>query len=187
MTVQQFLDFVSPSQQRTELHDGEVYVIEDASPYHGLIIVNLGTALHNRLTETGCHLFTGVHVGPIDGSDIVNPDITVVCGAFSNQRRPIANPTLVIEVLSPSTQDYDYGGKFALYRMMSSLREYVLVSQDRAEVEVFRKDTASGRWILTTYTGLDAAVPLETLKISVPMNEIYRGAKDLLPPRPQIV
>ena len=92
MTVQQFLDFVSPSKQRTELHDGEVYVIEDASPYHGLIIINLGTALHNRLTETGCHLFTGVHVGPINGNDIVNPDITVVCGAFfeptASDRKP---------------------------------------------------------------------------------------------------
>jgi Uma2 family endonuclease len=81
-------------------------------------------------------------------------------------------PKVIVEVLSTSTADYDYGGKFALYRSLASCEEYLLIAQDEPRIEVFRK-TEDRRWILTSYEGLDATVRVESLDISLPLSEIY--------------
>ena len=81
---------------------------------------------------------------------------------------------MIVEVLSPSTADYDYGGKFELYPEIPSLQEYVLVSQKRPSIDVFRRPP-EGNFTLFAYRGLDASLDLETLSISIPLGEIYAG------------
>ncbi len=88
----------------------------------------------------------------------------------------VTNPKLIVEVLSPSTADYDYGQKFILYRNLESFEEYLLVAQDRARVEVAHKKPDK-RWEITTYEGLDAVVNVESLGISLPTTEIYSGVE----------
>ena len=103
----------------------------------------------------------------------------IVCGkpVFTDEAAdPITNPKLIVEVLSPSTADFDYGGKFALYRRLPSLEEYILIAQDRPNVDVFLK-TPDARWLLTSYEGLQATAKLDSLDIALPLAELYAGVE----------
>jgi Uma2 family endonuclease len=86
----------------------------------------------------------------------------------------ITNPRVILEILSPSTAGYDYGAKFGLYRRLPSFEEYVLISQEEARVETFRK-THDNEWVLRTHEGLDARVGVECLGISLALREVYEG------------
>jgi Uma2 family endonuclease len=103
----------------------------------------------------------------------------VVCGKpvlTDEHQDTLLNPKVVLEILSPSTADYDYGHKFILYRRIESFEEFVLVAQDQARVEVYRK-TPDKRWLITNYEGLDAVVKVESLGISFQLAEIYAGVE----------
>jgi Uma2 family endonuclease len=107
------------------------------------------------------------------------PDIIVVCGkpALTDEHQDtITNPKVIVEILSPSTADYDYGEKFILYRRLESFEEYLLVSQDQPRVEVARK-TPDKRWVISTYEGMDAVVNVESLDVSLPLRDIYGGVE----------
>jgi Uma2 family endonuclease len=109
--------------------------------------------------------------------------VSVYCGEpvlGDEYQDTILNPTLIIEVLSPSTEAYDRGKKFAAYRSIESLREYALVSQIEPIIEVFFKDSG-GTWSLSVSSGLDATCKFRSLDIEIPLAEIYRGVK-LEPP-----
>jgi Uma2 family endonuclease len=103
------------------------------------------------------------------------PDIVVVCGELryvDNRRDTITNPTLIIEVLSPGTEAYDRGLKFAQYRKIESLQEYGLVSQAEERVEVFRRQP-NGQWLFSDFVGLDATCVFESIGCRVSLAEIY--------------
>ena len=103
------------------------------------------------------------------------PDVVVVCGDrqyFDTRTDTITNPILIIEVLSPSTEAYDRGFKFAQYRNIESLQEYVLVSQSEARVEVFRRQP-NHQWVFSDFAGLDAVSVFESIDCRVPLAEIY--------------
>ena len=85
----------------------------------------------------------------------------------------VVNPKVVIEILSPSTRDYDYGGKYMLYRGLPSVQEYILVEQKTPQIDLYRR--TGGHWEIFTYEGLDALLPIESLNISIPLSEIYAG------------
>jgi Uma2 family endonuclease len=107
----------------------------------------------------------------------VLPDLVIVCGKpmlTDEQQDTLTNPKVVVEILSPSTANYDYGEKFILYRLLESFEEYILIAQDRPRIEVFRKE-ADRRWILSTYEGLDASAAVDSLNISLPLVEVYAG------------
>ena len=119
--------------------------------------------------------------------NFVVPDIAIVCGAIERapeNQNTILNPKVIVEVLSPSTADYDYGGKFALYRGIASLQEYVLVSQYQALIEVFRK-TSDGNWTLFSHRGTEVLLNLESLNIAIPLSQIYADI-EFLPDFPDI-
>jgi Uma2 family endonuclease len=103
------------------------------------------------------------------------PDIAVVCGDVQfedDQVDTLLNPTLIIEVLSPSTEDHDRGAKFGYYRRLPSLREYILVAQDKMLVEHFVREDDG--WLLTETTDPDAVVRLPSIGCEVPLAEVYR-------------
>lgn len=115
-----------------------------------------------------------IRVGP---TRFVYPDLLVVCGepALTDEHHDtVTNPKVIVEILSQSTEDYDYGSKFTLYRGLPSFEEYLLVSQTEHRIEVFRRMPDS-RWILSTFEGLDASLPIESLNISIPLAQIYSG------------
>jgi Uma2 family endonuclease len=103
------------------------------------------------------------------------PDVTVVCGEpqFLDERRDtLLNPLLIVEVLSPSTEAYDRGRKFELYRALDSLREYLLVSTERMSVELYTRE-ADGRWLLSSFDKAEDALRLPSLECDLTLGEIY--------------
>ena len=173
MTVEQYLDYDDAADCRTEFRGGEIFRLDDASVQHAFLATNVIIELGNRLKGGPCQVLPGVRFLTLD-KGFVCPDIAVICGppAYTANRRAVTNPSLIVEILSPSTADFDYGGKFELYREMKSLTEYALVSQTRVRVEVFRKNP-TGEWLLSSYRGLEETIPFQSVAVTVPMSEIY--------------
>ena len=141
------------SPEKHEYRDGQIYAMAGASNAHVLIAVNFATALRTHLRGKSCLTFasdTKVHIAAIN--TYYYPDVVVSCDerdpSFSNFVR---YPRLIVEVLSDTTEAFDRGDKFADYRQIETLQEYVLFSQKRMSVDVFRRNPAD-QWVLTPYT-----------------------------------
>ncbi|NEX23823.1 Uma2 family endonuclease [Thiorhodococcus mannitoliphagus] len=161
---------------RCEYVHGEVFAMTGASADHNSIVMNIGRELSTQMKGKPCQVYANDMKVVIRAADAGKyPDILAYCGPpeFSDGRRDVLlNPSLIVEVLSPSTEAYDRGDKFALYRQIPSLRQYLLVSQDRARVELYERGEA-GRWILTEYAALTDEVVLSSVGCTLPLSEIY--------------
>ncbi|MCX6597379.1 MAG: Uma2 family endonuclease [Acidobacteria bacterium] len=178
ISVEEYLAADRVAELRSEYHDGEVFPVVAASWAHSLLTVNLGRRLSERLDGTPCRVAGAPRVRAT-ARNYVYPDVAIVCGQpqlADSHADIVLNPQVIIEVLSPSTADFDYGGKFALYRTLSSLQEYILVSQDAYLVEVFRR-VPEHQWMLSSYAGAEAVVPIECLSIALPLTELYAGVE----------
>lgn len=170
-------DYLAWENEQPEKHEfirGEVFAMVGGRRVHGRIVQNLSRSLGNALASSPCQVFTeGMKVQPADDT-ILYPDVFVTCDATDLRTEMIFRaPTLVIEVLSPTTQAYDRSLKFALYRQLASLREYGLVDPDTRRVEVFRIG-AEGLWVLHDMSGRDA-VEFASVGCSVPMADVFAG------------
>jgi Uma2 family endonuclease len=135
-----------------EYIDGEVYAMAGASDAHVTISLNLASVLRNHVRGTGCRVYMADMKAQIDRANIYYyPDVMVTCDA---RDRELTNhkkyPCLIVEVLSPKTEAFDRGDKFADYQQLETLQEYVLISQKRQRVECFRRN-AEGLWVLQFY------------------------------------
>jgi Uma2 family endonuclease len=176
-TLEEYYDLADRALERQEYFQGRIYAMAGASPEHGRIGANLTAALSARLRGGGCRVYTAdVRVHIQETGMLTYPDLSVVCGEprFDDGRpKGILNPTVLIEVLSETTEGYDRGDKFRHYQTIPSLREYVLVSQARPRVEVFRRDSDSGGWAYQDYSGDDALLVLTSVEAKIPLAEIY--------------
>jgi Uma2 family endonuclease len=169
---------------KSEYYGGEVFAMSGGTGNHSLLSTNTTSVLHAALKGTGCRVFNSdlrVYI-PANGL-FTYPDASVVCGdiAYLDERADnLLNPVLLVEVLSPSTESYDRGTKFALYRSIPSLEEYMLVSQDQRRVEVFRKDT-TGRWVLYD---VEETVELASVGCTLLVDDLYAGVD--LPEHPPL-
>lgn len=176
----QFEDYLATERGQTEVKheyvDGEVFAMTGASFNHNLIVLNLGSELRAKLKDRPCHVLPSDMRVRIEAANAGKyPDLVALCEVprFHDERRDLLlNPTLIVEVLSRSTEAYDRGGKFAIYRRLPSLDEYVLVSQDRPLVEVYTRQP-NGRWLLGEIEGLAGEAAFESVKCRVAMREIY--------------
>ena len=151
MTYDEYVAFEEGADVRHEFLDGLVVAMAGGTRNHTEIIGSVYAALRGALRGGPCHPYLGdLRVRVESANRDFYPDAAVVCGEEryeTEKRTALVNPTLLVEVLSASTERFDRGKKFAFYRQIPSLREYVLVAQDRASVEVFRKGEG-GRWTL---------------------------------------
>lgn len=179
VTEAEYLAMERASTSRHELWNGEVYAMTGGTLTHAALAMNMGAALIAALGDRECLVLSAdakVHV-PLTRA-FVYPDVTVVCGeveSFDEQRDVLRNPLLVVEVLSESTERFDRGEKFAGYRSIPSMIDYVLVSQDDRRIEVYTRQSSSG-WMLQTYedeTG--GAVSLPSIGVTVALGAIYRA------------
>lgn len=176
LTVEEYLALERESETRHEYLDGEVFAMSGASREHNLIGTNLVGALYSQLKRHGCEQYANdmrVHI-PATGL-YTYPDLVVVCGEprfEDDERETLLNPNLIVEVLSPSTEDYDRGRKFAHYRSVPSLQIYLLAAQDRAHVEVFTRQP-DGRWLLWETDDLGDSIELPEAGAILAMAEIY--------------
>jgi Uma2 family endonuclease len=176
LTPEHYLAIERESEFRNEYYKGRMYAIPGGTVPHATIIGNLNAELRDALKKRPCLVFTSdlrVLVAP-DGL-YTYPDIAVVCGEpklLDGRKDTLLNPTLIVEVLSHSTEGYDRGFKFAQYRRVESLEEYALVWQTEPRVEVFRRQEG-GHWLLSESIGLDAVCPFDSVSASVALAEIY--------------
>ena len=176
VTEDEYLAFENASPTKHELIHGRIVDMAGATPRHVAIVMNVIAALVPRLRGTGCRALASeqrIHV-PATGL-YTYPDVLVVCGALEMHPRDaitLLNPRLIVEVLSPSTEAYDRGAKFAHYRSIPSMRTYLLLSQDEPRAERFEKGDGAA-WTIHEPVGRGAIVELPSIGVSIPVDELY--------------
>lgn len=175
-TLQEYAAREEIAEYKSEYYRGQIYAISGGTVRHNTISGNIFAALKKRLRDRGCRAFISDQRIRVPNDDFgTYPDVSVVCGHIETDeidRNAITNPRLLVEVLSPSTESYNRGKKFDLYRDAESLREYILVSQDEPHVERFIKQ-GDGSWNLVVFKGLDATLELSSIACSISLAEIY--------------
>ncbi len=177
-TVQEYLELEYRATERHEYDNGEVLAMSGGSFRHSQVCLNVGSEFRARLRGKPCQaLESNMRLGLVEAGRYVYPDVMVVCGPpvfdpVDHRQTTIRNPSLVLEVLPDSTESYDRGKKFTAYRLLESLREYVIISQSEPLVETYVRHE-DGRWTLRSYTGLAAVAQFASLGIEIPLAEIY--------------
>ena len=189
VTPEEYLALERNAETKSSYIDGEIFPMPGASFQHNKISFNLILALGNRLKCQAYHILSGdMRVRVSETGMYTYPDVCVVAGKpqllNDGQLDNLLNPTVIIEVLSPSTEAFDRGRKWENYRQLASLCEYVLVSQAEPLVERLLRDGED--WKRTEFRGLDAVVRFESLDCEVPLAEIYDQVLSAeLEPRPE--
>ena len=171
----EYLQFERSSDIRNEYFDGEIFAMVGGSPRHSLIKLNLGAILRDRLLHASCTPYDSDLRILTPSGLYTYPDLSIICRELQfedAQKDTVVNPTLIAEVLSPSTEAYDRGRKFAHYRMIESLQEYLLISQDFPRVERFSRND-DGTWTLSVANGLDQSITLESIGTTVALADLF--------------
>ena len=177
LTPEEYLSIERQNEYKSEYIDGEMVAMVGASRRHNIITFNLAKALGRQLEGRPCEGYVNdmrVRIVSKREYAYTYPDVAVVCGEpqfVDGQLDTLLNPTVLIEVLSESTEKYDRGKKFGLYRTIESLAEYVLVTQDECKVEQYVKQS-DGRWLLSDHRSLDDVVELASVQCSLALREV---------------
>ena len=174
ITPEDYLAAEIDAPTRSEYVQGEIYAMAGASDGHVTVSTNLITLIKPHLRGSGCKSYTSdmkVRIG--EDSAYYYPDLLVSCDPADHKRNYIKqSPLLIIEILSSSTEAYDRGDKFAFYRQLESLQEYVLVNPRTYRVDVFRRN-AQNRWELFNFEGADTEVEFASINFQCGMRDIY--------------
>jgi Uma2 family endonuclease len=176
ITPQEYLSLERQSEHKSEYIDGEIHAMTGASRAHNLITVNVAREISQQLKGKNCEAYSGeMRIRIPDADRYVYPGTVVVCGEpiFEDDFvDTLINPTLIIEVLSASSESYDRGKKFGDYRTIDSFLEYVLVAQDEYRVEQYTGHS-DGRWLLSEARSIDDNVQLSSIACTLSLREIY--------------
>jgi Uma2 family endonuclease len=179
ITAEQYLQLERASEMRHEFLDGLMYAMAGESRDHSSICFNLATEIGAQLKNGKCQGFSpNMKVRAGLGGLYAYPDLMIVCGEarfHDEQGDVLLNPTVIFEVLSPSTEKYDRGEKFRRYStQIESLRDYVLVSQDQMRIEHHHRES-EGTWTLTEESGPDAVLSLTSIECHLSLVDVYRN------------
>jgi Uma2 family endonuclease len=176
LTPEEYLEIERAAAFKSEYYAGRMYAMSGASLSHVLITGSLNAELRAALKKGPCLVGgTDLRLRVSPAGLYAYPDIVVICGPpkfAEDQKDTLLNPTLLVEVLSASTESYDRGFKSQQYRKIEALQEYALVSQTEARLEVFRRQPTGG-WLLSEFAGLDAICRFDSLNCEIPLAEIY--------------
>jgi Uma2 family endonuclease len=175
-TPEEYLALERSCQTKHEYYNGEIFVMGGATKQHVSIVRNLVVELGSQLKEGPCTVYpTDLRVQVSPTGLYTYPDVIVLCDEprFSDEQEDtLLNPSLIIEVLSESTKDFDRGGKFELYRTIDSFVEYLLIAQDRPHVEHHVRQP-DGSWLLHETNNLEDTIHLKSVPCSLRMTDIY--------------
>lgn len=179
VTPEAYLAFERASDEKHELIGGRILAMSGASGDHAAIATNIVIALGNALEGKPCRPYASdLKVAVESKGGYFYPDAMIVCGnrQWQDERREtLLNPTVVIEILSPSTERYDRVVKFGHYREIPTLREYILVTQSEPRIERFRLE--GGNWIFDDVIGLESSLNLSSVAVEIPLARIYRDVE----------
>jgi len=184
-TPEEYLAYEQQAEYKSEYIAGQIIAMAGAGHKHNLITTNLLRVISNQLLDRPCEVYTSDMRVKVSAQGMYTyPDLTAICGdgQFEGAHEDtLLNPTLIIEVLSPSTELYDRKAKFGYYRQLPSLQEYLLVAQDQRLIEHFVR--ADGGWLLTEPAD-PAVLHLPSIACTVPVAEVYRKVRLPLNPTP---
>lgn len=177
-TFRDYLDLEEASNVKHEYWAGEIYAMAGGTPEHAALSVAVSAAILDQLAGGDCRVFSSDLRVRVRATGLATyPDVTVVCGALETDpesRSTVTNPTLIVEVLSPSTEDYDRGEKLEHYRQIESLSECVLVAHDRRRIDLWRRGGEGGDWSHEVVER--GAVELGSIGCRLHVEELYRRA-----------
>jgi Uma2 family endonuclease len=174
-TVESYLAFERQSEIKHEFLNGEIYDLTGASPNHVFITGNTFASLHTQLRKQPCRIYSNDMRVRVSAGHYTYPDIIVVCGEPQSDKDNgdnLLNPTLIIEVLSPSTEGYDRGDKFGSYRGLESLQEYVLIAQDKYQIEHYVRQSEGG-WLFSDASKPEDVVVLPSINCTLLLSDVY--------------
>ena len=180
LTEVEYLDLERSLESKNEFFDGEVFAMSGGTPLHSQIATNLAREFGNKLKGRDCIPYNPDLRLKVELAGLFTyPDLSVVCGPLQfapGTDDTVVNPTLIIEVLSDSTEAYDRGKKFENYRQMPALREYLLVSQKEPRIEQFVRQE-NEQWLLREAAGWEATLALPSLEIKISLAEVFAGVE----------
>jgi Uma2 family endonuclease len=180
LTPEQYLEIERKAEYKSEYFNGEMFAMAGAREAHNLVVTHLLSGLDQQFRARPCRAYPSdmrVRVGA--SGSYTYPDVSAVCGDpqfLDDQTDTLLNPALLIEVLSPSTEAYDRGRKFELYKSITSLREYLLVATDRIHADLYTRQ-ADGRWMLTSADKPEDSLTLESVGAQLNLADLYEKVK----------
>jgi Uma2 family endonuclease len=178
-TQEEYLAIERAAEFKSEYYDGEMFMMAGASLPHNFITSNLSAEIGVFLKSKKCRSFSNdlrIHIP--QNSLYTYPDVVIVCGkieTLDDQKDTVLNPSVIIEVLSESTADYDRGGKFVLYRQIPTLKEYILIDSREVTAEVWRKNEGGFWFLQKETTNIKDQITIETIDLTLALEEVYAG------------
>ena len=180
ISIEAYLEMENAALEKHEYYQGEVFAMSGAKVPHNRITSNLLAELGMRLKGKKCRPYNSDQRIHIPSNTLFTyPDISIVCGeviTLNDDEYNVLNPTVIIEVLSKPTKNYDRGEKFKLYRDIPTLKEYILVDSQSIHIEAFRMNK-NNHWELEEYNAIDTALEVKAINENILLNEIYDGVK----------
>ena len=177
-TYEEYLQLEKDTDIRHEFWNGEVFAMAGGTGNHNRIGLKIASALSNKFEPNGCKVFSNdVKLQLQEENYYVYPDVILTCDRDDNDIYLVKRPSLIVEVLSKSTESYDRSVKLAQYRKIKSLRYYLLVSQVEPLVEVYGRANEESVFTYEVYESLEEIIKLPALKFEMPMREVYNYIK----------
>jgi Uma2 family endonuclease len=176
VSPEEYLRLERQAEYKSEYLNGEIFAMSGASREHNLIAVNITSSLNQQLREKPCEVYISDMRVKVTATGLYTyPNVIVVCGEpkfEDNYVDTLLNPTLLVEVLSPSTERYDRIAKTSYYRTLDFLTEHLLVAQDQVRLEQYVKQE-DGQWRLVEYTSLDGSIELQSINCTLAIRDVY--------------
>lgn len=184
LTSDEYLILERQADSKSEYWAGEVFAMAGASERHNLIVGNTLAGLHGQLRQRPCKVYANdMRVNVSAAGLYTYPDVIIVCGEaqfMDDVHDTLLNPTVIVEVLSESTEGYDRGRKFEHYRKLESLREYVLIAQEPYHVEHYVRQP-DNQWLLSETNNLHDSIHLPSVNCHLTLAEIYDKVETIAP------
>ena len=180
LTPEEYLEWESTALQKHEYYRGELFAMAGASVRHNVIAKNLMIGIGMRLQGKQCQPYgSDLRIHIPENTLFTYPDISIICRDVIEEETSddyTIEPTVIIEILLPSTKSYDRGEKFGLYRDVPTLKAYILIDSESITIEAFRINT-SGHWELEEYKSLNEILAITAVDLAIPLHDIYEGTK----------
>lgn len=179
-TISEYLEMENAATEKHEYYKGEIFAMSGAGAVHNIISINLIVLLGNALKGKGCRPYgSDMRVNIPENTLFTYPDISIFCGdvkTLKEDKNTATEPTIIIEILSPSTRNYDRGQKFMLYRAIPALKEYILVDTESIHVEHFAINN-KGLWELNEYDDPEAEIIINSLQVGLLVKDVYEATE----------
>ena len=180
LSVEEYLQFEKASRDKHEYFKGEIFAMAGAGARHNVIFSNFFISVGIQLKGKPCKPYgSDLRIHIPENSLFTYPDISIICGEIIPSKvdaDTAVQPTVIIEILSPSTRNYDQGIKFRLYREIPTLKEFITIDSESIGIEAYRINS-QGNWELKDYRLIDETLTIPSVGLSLSLKEVYEGTK----------